>query len=131
MIADIYKMHINEINIKNKVYNYSFDNLVKAKKVEIENVLIDKKNHKGLTINFPRYVHKKVDKNVKSALPWINGKVWKTWRKKYLMVDDYMLNKALDKIKKVIDIEKFDDTNIFIDKMINCQMIQLLKMLWY
>ena len=45
------------------------------------------------------------------------------------MVDDYMLNKALDKIKKAIDIEKFDDTNIFIDKMINCQMIQLLNML--
>ena len=31
------------------------------------------------------------------------------------MVDDYMLNKALDKIKKIIAIEKFDDTKILID----------------
>ena len=29
----IYKMHINEINIKYRVYNYYFDNLVKAKKL--------------------------------------------------------------------------------------------------
>ena len=30
--------------------------------------------------------------------------------KKYLMVDDYMLDKVLDKIKKIIGIEKFVDT---------------------
>ena len=34
--------------------------------------------------------------------------------KKYLMVDDYMLDKVLDKIKKIIGIEKFGDTKIFI-----------------
>ena len=34
--------------------------------------------------------------------------------KKYLMVDDYMLDKVLDKIKKIIGIEKFVDTQIFI-----------------
>ena len=34
--------------------------------------------------------------------------------KKYLMVDDYMLDKVLDKIKKIIGIEKFGDTEIFI-----------------
>ena len=31
--------------------------------------------------------------------------------KKYLMTDDYMLDKELDKIKMVIGIERFDDTN--------------------
>ena len=31
------------------------------------------------------------------------------------MVDDYMLDKVLVKIKEIIGIEKFDDTKIFID----------------
>ena len=32
MIVGIYKMHAKKINIKNRVYNYYFDNLIKAKK---------------------------------------------------------------------------------------------------
>ena len=32
MILGIYKFHVREINVKNLVYNYYFDNLVKAKK---------------------------------------------------------------------------------------------------
>ena len=32
MIVGIYKTHVKEINIKNRVYNYYFENLVKAKK---------------------------------------------------------------------------------------------------
>ena len=31
------------------------------------------------------------------------------------MVDDYMLDMPLDKIKKTIDIEKYDDTKTLID----------------
>ena len=53
------KMHIQEINIKNRVYNYYFDNLVKAKKLETKNILIDTKNFKDLTICFASYVHSK------------------------------------------------------------------------
>ena len=34
---------------------------------------------------------------------------------KHLMVDDYMLDKVLDKVKGIITIEKFDDTKILID----------------
>ena len=34
---------------------------------------------------------------------------------RYLTVDDYVLDKVLDKIKEIIDIKKFDDTKIFID----------------
>ena len=37
----IEKLHIQEINIKNRVYNYQFDNLVKAKKLKTKNILID------------------------------------------------------------------------------------------
>ena len=35
--------------------------------------------------------------------------------KKCLMVDDYMWIKVLDKIEKIIDVEKFDYTKILID----------------
>ena len=43
------------------------------------------------------------------------GKIEEHEGKKFLVVDDYMLGKVLDKIKKTIDIEKFDDTKILID----------------
>ena len=37
-------MHIQEINIKNRVYNYYFDNLFKAKKkIDTKDVLINEK----------------------------------------------------------------------------------------
>ena len=39
-------MHFKEINIKNRVYNYYFDNLFKAKKLETKNILNDKKSCK-------------------------------------------------------------------------------------
>ena len=35
--------------------------------------------------------------------------------KKYLMVDDHIINKVLDKIKEITGIEKFDNTKILID----------------
>ena len=35
--------------------------------------------------------------------------------KKCLMVDDYIRNKVLHKIKEIIDIEKFDHIEILID----------------
>ena len=34
-------MHIREINIKNRVCNYYFDNLVQVKELETKNILID------------------------------------------------------------------------------------------
>ena len=49
-------------------------------------------------------------------MSWINEKDWRTRGKKYLRVGDYTLNKALDKIKKIIGIKKFDDTKILTDK---------------
>ena len=35
--------------------------------------------------------------------------------KKFLIFNDYMLDKVLDKIKKIISIENFDYTKILID----------------
>ena len=36
-------------------------------------------------------------------------------RGKYLTIDDYVLDKVLDKTEEIIDIEKFDDAKILID----------------
>ena len=36
-------------------------------------------------------------------------------RGKYLTIDDYVLDKVLDKTEEIIDIEKFDDTKTLID----------------
>ena len=53
------KIHIKEINIKNQLYNYYFDNLIKAKKIENKITLIDEKNYKDLMIDFAGYVYSK------------------------------------------------------------------------
>ena len=45
-------MHVRKINIKNRVCNYHFANLVKAKKLKTKNILIDEKNYKDLTTYF-------------------------------------------------------------------------------
>ena len=51
-------MCIQEMNIKNRVCNHHFSNLVKAKMFEdTRNILISEKNYKGLTIYFTRYIH--------------------------------------------------------------------------
>ena len=52
------EMNIKEINIErnqNRVYNYYFDYLIKVKKTETKNTLIDQKNYKDLIIYFTRY----------------------------------------------------------------------------
>ena len=61
MIIGIYKMHIKEINIKIGVCNCYFDNLIKAKKVETNIILIDEISYKILIIWFTstRFVHMK------------------------------------------------------------------------
>ena len=43
------------------------------------------------------------------------GRIEEHEGQKYLMVNDYMLDKVLDKIKETICIVKFDDTMILID----------------
>ena len=53
----------------------------------------------------------------------MNWKNWRIWRKKYLIVDDCILNKVSDKIKETIIL--IDSTKIWLTQMINCQMILL------
>ena len=50
-----------------------------------------------------------------STLSWIIGKEWRTQRKKSLMVDDYIRDKELDKVKETKDVEKFDYATVLID----------------
>ena len=58
----------------------------------------------------------KINNNADSALPRVNGKKIKNGNgKKYLMVGDSILDKVPDKIKKLMDIEKFDDSKIMIE----------------
>ena len=45
------------------------------------------------------------------------GKIGERKGKKYLMVNDYMLDKVLDKIIETIGTVKFDDTKILIDSV--------------
>ena len=65
----------------------------------------------------------KINKNVESALSKITGKGRKTSKKKKkcLVVDDYIINKVLDKIKGIINIKKSDDTKISIDTSDCCK----------
>ena len=41
MTVGIYKMHVKEINIKNRVYNYYFENFKNAKQSENKNIFFN------------------------------------------------------------------------------------------
>lgn len=43
-------MHVKEIDVKNGVYNYYFNNMVNAKELGTKNIFIDGKSYKGLVI---------------------------------------------------------------------------------
>ena len=45
-----------------------------------------------------------------------NGKDWRAWRKKYLVVDGFVMDKVLDQTKEIIGIKKFDGTKILINQ---------------
>ena len=59
------------------------------------------------------------------------GRIKEHEGKKYLMVDDYVLDKILDKIKEIIDIEEFDNAKILIDTDDILSDDITYKMLWY
>ena len=86
-------MYINEIDVKNKVYNYYFYNLIKAKNIKTKNILISKENYKDLKIYFTRYVYKKLKKMWRLHYHELMRKIEEHKGKKYLMVHDYTLIK--------------------------------------
>ena len=52
MIVDLQKKYFKETNINNKLQNHYFDDLIKAKKIETKNILINAKYYKDLVIYF-------------------------------------------------------------------------------
>ena len=107
-------MHIKEINIKNRVYNY-FHNIIKPKKLKTKNIFIYMKNYKDLVIYFTRCDGSKSVRILSLHYNNLMGAIEEHEGKKYLIACPCILNKVLDKIKDIIGIEKFDDTNILID----------------
>ena len=83
-------------------------------KLETKYILIDEKNYKDVVICFTRYARSKLMVIVSCYYHKLTGKIEEQERKKYMMVNDYMLYKVLYKIKYRIGIEKFDDTKILI-----------------
>ena len=68
-----------------------------------------------MAIYFTRYIHNESIKVLRLLYDEIIGKIEKYEGKKYLMVDDYILDILLDKIKKFTGIKKIDNTKILID----------------
>ena len=66
--------------------------------IESKNILIDEKNFKDLVIYFTRYVNCKVIKTLSLYFYKLMGKIEENEGKKYLLVDDYMVDNILDKI---------------------------------
>ena len=105
-------MCIQEINIKTQIYNYHSDNLGRVKEVETKNILINEESYKDLTVSFTRYVHSKLIKMLSLHYIELMEKIEEHKGKKHLMINDYMLDKVLDKIKETIGVVNFDDTKI-------------------
>ena len=73
------------------------------------------KNFKNLVIYFFRNVYNKLIKILILHYRELLGIIEEHEVKKtYLIVDGYILNTVLDKIKETIDVDKFDDTKILI-----------------
>ena len=118
---DLYKMHCSEINIEISLYNYHFGHLIKTKQIRNWRYC----NWREMLKRFGHLFHLiwpwKVDKDVESVLLWISLKDWKIWRKKYLMIDDNILNKVLGKNKKIIGNEKLENAKILIETDHKCR----------
>ena len=115
MILDIYKNAYPRKQFWKSSLQLPFWQLSQSKRLETKNILINQKNYKDLVIYFTRYGLKNSIKLLRLYYNELLGKIEEHEEKKYLMVDDYMLDKVLHKIKEIIDIEQFDYTNILID----------------
>ena len=95
-------MHTKKINIKNQVH-YHYENSIKPKKLETRNFFFKK----DLVIYFSRNHPDKLQTMLDLYYEELIGKIEEYEGIKYVIVDDYTLDKVLDKIKR-IDIEKLD-----------------------
>lgn len=62
-----------------------------------------------------RYVHKKSIKLLSLYSHELLEKIEEHEEKSFLIVDNYMLEKLLEKIKEIIGIDQFDDTKVLIE----------------
>ena len=76
---------------------------------------IDEKNYKDWAIYFTRYFHSKLIKMLSPRYHELIGIMKENEGKKSLMVNGYVLHKALNKIKETINVIKFNGTKILID----------------
>ena len=112
MIVGIYIMHVKKSLLKIKsLYVRQFNY---TKKMETKNIVIDEKSLKDLVIYFTRYGSAKTVTMLNLYYHKLMGKI-KEYERKKMMVDDYVWDKVLDRIRKIIDIEQFDNTKILID----------------
>ena len=79
------------IVVRYKITIPKFRQFNQNKKIETKNILMKEKNFKDLVTYFTMK------------------------EKEYLMIDNYLVELSLVNIEDVIDIEKFDDTKIFIE----------------
>ena len=89
--------------------------IVQTKKNRNQKLVINDKSYKDLVIYFIRYDCGKAITILSLYYHELMGKIEEHEGKKYLMVDDYLLIKVLDGIKKIISMEEFDNTKILID----------------
>ena len=83
-------------NIKNRVFNYFFDYQIKSNQKYFNRI----KKLQGFYNFFSRYDCRKSVRMLNLYYHELMGKIEEYEWKRYLMVDDYTLDKVLDKIKK-------------------------------
>ena len=88
--------------------------ILKTKTLETKNILIHKKNYMDLLIYFTRYDGRKSIRILTLYYNKLMGTIEEHERKNTWYLNS-ALNKALDKIKEIIGIQKSDDTKILID----------------
>ena len=81
----------------------------------------NEKNYEDLMIYFTAYVHSKSIEMLSLYYQELMGVNKEHEGKKYLMVNSYMVDKLLDRIKEIIGIVEFGNTKILLTKTINCQ----------
>ena len=82
-------MNVRDSNIKNRVYNYYFDNLVKARKSETK-YFNGREKHKDSVVYYTRYRHKISIRMWSLDYHELIGNIEELDRKKYLVVNDHI-----------------------------------------
>ena len=99
---------------KNAYQRYHYQKFNKGKNIRNERLLNRWQKLKEFSHLF--YLISKSIRMLSLRYHELTGKIEELEGKKYLIVGDYMLNKALDdNIQEITGIEKFDNTMIFID----------------